>query len=124
LLAVARVSSGVLSSVTLTGGRSCGWIAAIGFYFLGLEVEIRSADNTTIYKSTTNDDSIRLLVIYGTAQSSNQVQVNSTAYFINSLDRVMAHEQRFDFIISGTVPWNKCFSTTFGDSFGVLLGAK
>ncbi|KAJ0153302.1 Uncharacterized protein HZ326_4307 [Fusarium oxysporum f. sp. albedinis] len=124
LLAVARVSSGVLSSVTLTGGRSCGWIAAIGFYFLGLEVEIRSADNATIYKSTTNDDSIRLLVIYGTAQSSNQVQVNSTAYFINSLDRVMAHEQRFDSIISGTVPWNKCFSTTFGDSFGDLLGAK
>ncbi|EXK43602.1 hypothetical protein FOMG_02542 [Fusarium oxysporum f. sp. melonis 26406] len=124
LLAVARVSSGVLSSVTLTGGRSCGWIAAIGFYFLGLEVEIRSADNATIYKSTTNDDSIRLLVIYGTAQSSSQVQVNSTAYFINSLDRVMAHEQRFDSIISGTVPWNKCLSTTFGDSFGDLLGAK
>ncbi|KAH7178852.1 hypothetical protein DER46DRAFT_633456 [Fusarium sp. MPI-SDFR-AT-0072] len=113
LLAVARVSSGVLSSITLTGGRSCGWIAAI------------SAGNATIYKSTTNDDSIRLLVIYGTAQSSNQVQVNSTAYFINSVDKVMSsYKQRFDSIISGTAPWNNCLFTTFGDSFTRLLGAK
>jgi hypothetical protein len=125
LHAVARVSSGVLSSVTLTGGRSCGWIAAIGFYFLGLEVEIRSADNATIYKSTTNDDSIRLLVIYGKAQSSNQAQVNSTAYFINSVDNVMSsYEQRFDSIISGTVPWDSCLFTTFGGSFERFLDAK
>ncbi|KAI7760690.1 hypothetical protein LZL87_007902 [Fusarium oxysporum] len=88
-------------------------------------VEIRSAGNATIYKSTTNDDSIRLLVIYGTAQSSNQVQVNSTAYFINSVDKVMSsYKQRFDSIISGTAPWNNCLFTTFGDSFTRLLGAK
>ncbi|KAF4502500.1 hypothetical protein FAGAP_1278 [Fusarium agapanthi] len=125
LLAVARVSSGVLTSVTLTGGRSCGWIAAIGFYFLGLEIEIRSADNATIYKSTTNDDSVRLLVIYGTAESSNHVQVNSTAYFINSVDKVVySYEQRSDRIISGTIPWNSCLLTTFGNSFEKLLDAK
>ncbi|KAF5702985.1 hypothetical protein FGLOB1_9287 [Fusarium globosum] len=123
LLAVARVSSGVLSSVTLTGGRSCGWIAAIGFYFLGLEVEIRSADNATIYKSTTNHDSIRLLVIYEAAEPP-QVQISSTAYFINSLNRVMSYEQRFDSVISGTVQWDSCLSTTFGDSFRDLLGAR
>ncbi|KAF5547717.1 hypothetical protein FMEXI_5043 [Fusarium mexicanum] len=125
LLAVARVSSGVLSSVTLTGGRSCGWIAAIGFYFLGLEVEVRSADNTSIYKSTTNNDSINILVIYGTAQASNQVQVNTTGYFINSLDNVMSsHEQRLDSVMSGTVQWGSCLSTTFWDSTRQLLKAK
>ncbi|KAF5971135.1 hypothetical protein FCOIX_10042 [Fusarium coicis] len=125
LLAVARVSSGVLSSVTLTGGRSCGWIAAIGFYFLGLEIEIRNADNTSIFKSTTNDDSIRILVIYGTAQSSYQVQVNRTGYFINSLDNIiLSYEQRFDSVMSGTLHWGSCLSTTFGDSFGQLLKAK
>ncbi|KAF4434147.1 hypothetical protein FACUT_7999 [Fusarium acutatum] len=125
LLAVARVSSGVLSSVTLTGGRSCGWIAAIGFYFLGLEVEIRSADNASIYKSTADNDAIRLLVIYGTGPSSNQVQVNSTAYFINSVDSVMSsYEQRFDSIISGAVPWDSCLFTTFGDSFNRLMDAR
>ncbi|KAF5655284.1 hypothetical protein F25303_692 [Fusarium sp. NRRL 25303] len=125
LLAVARVSSGVLSSVTLTGGRSCGWIAAIGLYFLGLEVEIRSANNATIYKSTTDDDSIRILVIYGPAQSSNQVQVNGAAYFINSLDNlILSYEQRFDSVMSGTFHWENCLSTTFGDSFGQLLEAK
>ncbi|KAF5684310.1 hypothetical protein FCIRC_4014 [Fusarium circinatum] len=125
LLAVARVSSGVLSSVTLAGGRSCGWIAAIGFYFLGLEIEIRSADNASVYKSTTSDDSIRILVIYGTAQSSKQVQVNSTGYFINSLDNlILSYEQRFDSVMSGTIHWSNCLSTTFGDSFGKLLKAK
>ncbi|KAF5548218.1 hypothetical protein FNAPI_8322 [Fusarium napiforme] len=125
LLAVARVSSGVLSSVTLAGGRSCGWIAAIGFYFLGLEIEIRNADNASVFKSTTNDDSIRVLVIYGTAQSSNQVQVNRTGYFINSLDNIiLSYEQRFDSVMSGTLHWDSCLSTTFGDSFGQLLKAK
>ncbi|KAF5546769.1 hypothetical protein FPHYL_10420 [Fusarium phyllophilum] len=125
LLAVASVSSGVLSSVTLTGGRSCGWIAAIGLYFLGLETEIRSASNASIYKSTTNNDSIRVLVIYGTAQYSNQVQVNSTRYFINSFNNViLSNEQRFDSVMSGTVHWSNCLSTSFGDSFGQLLKAK
>ncbi|PNP78504.1 hypothetical protein FNYG_08134 [Fusarium nygamai] len=125
LLAVARVSSGVLSSVTLTGGRSCGWIAAIGFCFLGLEVEIRNADNDSVYKSTADDDEIRLLVIYGTGQSSNQVQVNSTAYFINSVDKVMSsYEQRFDSIISGAVPWDSCLFKTFGNHFNRLMDAR
>ncbi|KAG5771756.1 hypothetical protein H9Q72_001825 [Fusarium xylarioides] len=125
LLAVARVSSGVLSSVTLTGGRSCGWIAAIGFYFLGLEVEIRNADNASIYKSTADDEAIRLIVIYGTGQSSNQVEIRSAAYFIKSIDSVMSSfEQRFDSIISGAVPWDSCLSTTFGDSFRKLMDAR
>ncbi|EXK77611.1 hypothetical protein FOQG_17686 [Fusarium oxysporum f. sp. raphani 54005] len=125
LLAVARVSSGVLESATLTGGRSCGWIAAIGYYFLGLDVEIRSADNTSIYKSTTNEDSIRLLVIYGATQTSNQVQVNRTAYFIKSLDTLRSsYEERFDSIMYGTVPWENCLSRTFGDFFIQLLNAK
>ncbi|KAF4446950.1 hypothetical protein F53441_9466 [Fusarium austroafricanum] len=125
LLAVARVSSGVLDSATLTGGRSCGWIAAIGYYFLGLDVEIRNADNIPIYKSTTNDDSIRLLVIYGTIQASNQVQVSSTTYFIKSLNDLMySDEERFDSIMSGTVPWRNCLSRTFGESIAQLLHAK
>jgi hypothetical protein len=125
LLAVARVSSGVLSSVTLTGGRSCGWIAAIGFYFLGLEVEIRNADNEPLYKSTADDDAIRLLVIYGTGQPSNQVQVSSTAYFISSVDKVMSsYEQRLDSILSGAVPWDSCLFKTFGDRFNRLMDAR
>nr|RBQ90483.1 hypothetical protein FVER53263_07651 [Fusarium verticillioides] len=125
LLAVARVSSGVLSSVTLTGGRSCGWIAAIGFYFLGLEVEIRNADNDILYKSTADDDAIRLLVIYGTGQPSNQVQVNSTAYFISSVDKVMSsYGQRLDSILSGAVPWDSCLFKTFGDRFNRLMDAR
>ncbi|KAG4253142.1 hypothetical protein FPRO03_07102 [Fusarium proliferatum] len=129
LLAVARVSSGVLRLVTLSGGRSCGWIAAIGFYFLGLEVEIRSADNNSFLKSTTDDDSIRILVIYGTTPSSDKVQINSTRYFIKSLDNVMStyvksYEPRFDSIMSGTLYWGNCLSTTFGDSFRQLLKAK
>ncbi|KAF5630262.1 uncharacterized protein FTJAE_8287 [Fusarium tjaetaba] len=125
LLAVARVSSGVLSSVTLTGGRSCGWIAAIGFYFLGLEVEIRNADNESVYKSTADDDAIRLLVIYGTGRPSSKVQISSTAYFISSVDRVMSsYEQRFDSIIFGAVPWDSCLFRTFGGRFNKLMDAR
>ncbi|KAF9768557.1 hypothetical protein IL306_014156 [Fusarium sp. DS 682] len=125
LLAVARVSSGVLNSATLTGGRSCGWLAAIGFYFLGLDVEIRSSDNTSIYKSTTNNDSIRLLVMYDTPHSSNQVQVNSTTYVISSIDKlVYSYEEQAESIMSGTLHWNSCLSQTFGDAFQQLLRAK
>ncbi|KAM5513575.1 ankyrin repeat-containing protein [Fusarium oxysporum f. sp. phaseoli] len=124
-LAVAHVSSGALESVTLTGGRSCGWIAAMGFYFLGLDVEIRSPDNVSIYKSTPNEDSVRILVIYGTSLASDQIQVNCTAYFIKSIDSlVSSYEERFDSIMCGTIHWESSLSRTFGIPFEKLLGAK
>ncbi|KAM6513844.1 hypothetical protein FALCPG4_015053 [Fusarium falciforme] len=134
LLAIARVSSGVLESATLTGGRSCGWIAAIGYYFLGLDVEIRSTDDTILYKSTTKDDSIRIFVIYGATRSSNQVQVSSTAYFVETIEDIMSSwEDRFESLMSGSVPWENCIFRTFGASavqlfdagveFGALIGS-
>ncbi|KAH8669735.1 hypothetical protein BGZ60DRAFT_431165 [Tricladium varicosporioides] len=116
LQAVGRVSSGSLESITLAGGRSCGWIAAFGFWFLGLHVRIQNSEGEVLYSSTDLDFYIKIVVIYGDSQTS-QVQVQEAAYFIKTLhDIFFSSEERFDSVMSGSVPWNTCFRSTFGSS--------
>ncbi|KAF4626528.1 hypothetical protein G7Y89_g11630 [Cudoniella acicularis] len=82
LHAIGRVSSRALQSITLTGGRSCGWIAAIGYWFLGLDVEIQDKDGGLLYRSTDSDERIKILVIYGDSQS--KIPLTSLRLFTTS----------------------------------------
>jgi len=84
LNAVGRISSGSLESITLAGGRSCGWVAAIGYWFLGLDVKIQDTNGSLLYMSTDRDERIKILVIYGETQSS-EVLVQDTTYFVETL---------------------------------------
>ena len=49
-----KVSSQSTNAVELRGGAACGMLAALGYWFLGLEVEIRKGD-TLVYRSISNE---------------------------------------------------------------------
>ena len=115
LRTLSRISSGDLASVTLTGGSSCGWIAAIGFYFLGLHVEIQGLDGNTLYASTDAADSIQILVCYGDPNSRLGTEISKVTYHIKTINQIFrSGEKKYDFIMSGTVPWDNCLQYTFG----------
>ncbi|KAJ6442119.1 copper-sensing transcription factor [Purpureocillium lavendulum] len=125
LHAIALISSGALDSIRLVGGRSCGWIAAFGYFFLGIHVEIRTAGGTLCYQSVADEDEVRVFVVYDETTPSNRVQVNNKAYRIRTIDDyIHGWDSRYDSTMSGSVPWEKCITETFGASAVLLLEAK
>ncbi|MCJ1365372.1 hypothetical protein MMC16_004493 [Acarospora aff. strigata] len=119
--AIGCISSGSLTSITLRGGPACGWIAAVGLWFLGLEVEIRAPDGSTLYTST-QDKPIHMTVIYGSAGASGTEIASKEYIVLNIIDFV--HDRDFyENTISGTVSWESCIKQTFGIVGEQLLGA-
>ena len=137
LHALALLSSNDLESITLVGDQACGWIAAFGYFFLGLDVEIRTEDDTLCYRSVADDGHVRVFVVYDGAESSpragNQVQVSRKAYRIETIDGLLGLGNFDFFAMSGSVPWEKCITEVFGtpavrlleearEEFGNLIG--
>ena len=121
LAALFRLSSGSLISMTLVGARACGWVAAVGHYFLGLDVEIQDADGKTCFRSTDCEGRIHILVLYGDSDQTH-VQVTQTTYVIEAASKLFLHPGAVDhFPMCGTVPWESCLYTTFGSAVSKLL---
>lgn len=121
LSAIGRLSTGALQSITLAGGRPCGWLAALGHHFFGLDVQIRTADGITVYDSAKHGSSVQIRVLYG-QHDGNVVDLASTTYFIRSSHSFFTSRvERLDSIISGTLPWDCCLSSAFGATFSRLL---
>ena len=120
LAALSRLSSGSLISMTLVGRRACGWVAAVGHYFLGLDVEIRNADGETCFRSTDCEGRIPILVLYG--DSDTHVQVTQTTYFIEAAAKlfISSHDESH-FSMCGTLPWDSCLHSAFGSAVSKLL---
>ncbi|KAK3332941.1 hypothetical protein B0T19DRAFT_343051, partial [Cercophora scortea] len=144
LQSLALVSSGALESITLAGGRSCGWIAAYGYCFLGLDVEIREGDSEVpLYRSAADGKRIGIFVEYRqpnrTEEHSEQVQVQvrKTSYFIKSVEDIYSSHTDWNHdgsMAGGFAPWKSCLAGAFGVqavqrlleppvAFGALLGA-
>ncbi|KAK3693100.1 hypothetical protein B0T22DRAFT_486878 [Podospora appendiculata] len=126
LQSIALITSGVLDSVTLAGGSSCGWIAAYGYCFLGLDVEIRREGRELLYRSAADGKRIGSFVEYhqpSPTERSGQVEVRSRSYFIKSMDDISS--QRFeadDAMTGGFAPWGTCLTAAFGaEAVGYLL---
>ncbi len=124
LHALALLSSNELDSITLVGDAPCGWIAAFGYFFLGLDVEIKTADGILCYRSAADEGHVRVFIIYDKAGRSNinWLQVSRKAYRIKTIDGIFSHGNRFDFAMSGSVPWEKCITEAFGTRAVRLLG--
>lgn len=124
LNAVGLVSSGSLDSITLAGGRSCGWIAAFAYRFLGLDVEIRNTEGEVMYRSTDREEHTRIRVIYSKSQLDG-LQISHTTYFITTIHQLFTtHRDKYDTVMSGTVPWKECLRSVFGVSASQLLSTE
>ncbi|KAI9790688.1 MAG: hypothetical protein M1816_004829 [Peltula sp. TS41687] len=120
LKAMSLVSLGNLTSITVQGGPICGWLAALGYRFLGLEVRIQDSDGTVL--------DVPLTIVYGRTDASN-VSVVSNSYSIGVLEDLL--DPNDDVVIAGRVPWSYALSATFGQDgeqlaelpvFGQMVG--
>ncbi|MCJ1249457.1 hypothetical protein MMC30_006681 [Trapelia coarctata] len=136
LEAVARLSTGSLTSIELKGGGVCGFIAAIGYWFLGLNVEIRSGDDV-LYRNAKEDAHVHIRVDYtavNEAEKPLDVQVTSNTYPIPNIDYIVSLETKNGNYLTGRVEWKDIIEKTFGAAgrkliasnyhFGLFLGCS
>lgn len=137
LQAISRLSSGSLISIELHGGATCGLLAAVASWFLGLDVEIRK-NGTIVHRSVSEKHPVQILVQYYGKESrpihSEETQVTSTSYHIFSVASILdpGDLKRFQ-SVGGRVSWENALRATFGASgkrllqysyhFGQILGS-
>lgn len=130
LKALACLSTGSLTSIELHGGPSCGWIAAIASWFLGIEIEIRR-DGTTLFQSDPTRPEAQLLVSFSRNMNEahgSEVRLASQSYFIRRFqDHFIDREKGqtgWEGALGSRVPWQEVIENTFGTSGKRLLKTR
>lgn len=120
---LAKISSGIMKSMVLTGVSECGFVAAIAQWLLDLKVVVQDADGDTVYPSTGSDaHDYQLLVIYSNhIGASSSVKRTADAYYIDDLSDIMRGDSGSEYL-SGRVEWKTAIKQTFGTSASRLLG--
>ena len=126
---IRKISSGDLIDVELHGGAICGLLAAFAYWFLGLTIEIRKG-GTLLYRSTSEEHPVQLLVKYATTETESSlldVQLASQSYYVCNISSFLqgrsVNQHDKGQIMAGRIPWNKAIQTTFGAAGQELLNA-
>jgi hypothetical protein len=91
LQAISRLSLGSLISIELRGNATCGLLAAVANWFLGLDVEIRK-DGATVHRSVSESQPVQIIMQYRTDRTSIQseeAQVDSRSYHIFNITSML-----------------------------------
>ena len=130
LHALGKLSTGSLIAIELRGGAACGLLGALGYYFLGLEVEIRRG-HVVLYRSASAEIPVQILVTYGAEANQTsfyRMQVASRSYRIYNISSIIGGRakdlENDNYIMSGRVPWGKMIQTTLGAAGQELLKAS
>ena len=121
LRAIGSLSTGTLTSIHLTGNPMCGWLAAFGHYFFGLEIEIQHADGNLLFRTVSDLHPVNISVTYGDSGALG-VRVASTSYIIDNVPGlIMPYKSPF---FGGRIKWEEAIRATFGRVGNTLLDAK
>jgi hypothetical protein len=135
LIALGELSHGSIASISLHGGACCGWIAAFGSSFLGVEVEIKSGNRPDVCLFPPGGAKNPSLLITFTNEACLDpmlVENRSTTYFIHDISSDLFQCGAEETIFCGRVPWETALKRAYGasadtllgtDEFGILLGA-
>ena len=118
LNAISKLSRGLLTSITLVGNATCGWLAAFGNYFFGLDVEIHLADGTMLFRTIAEGLPVQISVTYGDADDAVACQISSTTYLVHDLNDLLSTVHP---LFQGRIAWHEVIQTRFGSAGRCLL---
>ena len=126
-----KLSMSRLTTLTISGGCDCGWIAAVAYWFFDIAVEVRDAKGQTIYPTPKSTATLhRTLAIVQASKNSNALQTIGEAYRIADITHSIIVRDEPDNMrhninnLLSRLPWESALRQAFGKYFSTLLRLK
>ena len=115
-----EISNGKVSTITVTGGIECAYIAAFAHWLLNLSISVDDEDDRVIYQDIPPDQS-QVVITYRRQADLSLVQVSSNTYVLRKLDDIFIHNPDIsDTFLYFRTPWDGCLARLFGTAFSNL----
>lgn len=153
LIALAKLSNGLMESVSLTGGPDAGWLGAVAEWFLDLRIRIvDDQSREVLYSNHADNQDTQVTIVYlsqhmpGTGVSApvnlapgeplssrrdgptGEVHIRDKTYKVSLEDlskSLLGAERQVDaHVVSGRVPWSSALRQTFWSDFERLMTTR
>ena len=126
LLAIGKVSTGELMSISIIGGGNAGWLAAIAHWIFDLRIAIFDCEGELLHATSTqaNEPQVQIFFIKPHEDASDvQVPMSGKVFLLRDITEmfVMEENEFGSALVCSRVPWANALSLTFGPEFRRLM---
>ena len=126
LLAVGKVSTGQIASITITGGADAGWLAALTDRFFNLRLVIYGIAGELLFKNFEDKERVQVIIMYELAYQEGdkkEIEVPGRLYCLRDATEFLLNKDHTygSALLCGRVPWETALSLTFGSEFRRLM---
>jgi hypothetical protein len=114
------------SSIFVTGGQSCAYIAAIAHWLFSLRTFVEDHNGKTIFASSVgttsvNATSCQVHVRYGTNTTSNKIVIMRSTYVVGKFRDLFIAEEPGTTTLRRRLSWENCLSLAYGSEFDKFM---
>ncbi len=126
LLAIGKVSTGQIESITITGAADAGWLAALADRFFNLRLAIYGPEGDLAFENFGRNERAQITILYELASQEGEkkeIEVWGKLYCLRDATEFLQNKDGAygSALVSGRVPWESALSFTFGPEFKRLL---
>ena len=129
LLAMGRVSTSQLESITVSGGADAGWLAALAHRFFNLRVAMYSPMGELLFRNFDDQARVQIKVLYehpvwkADGENKKDIEVQGRLFLLtDATDFLLRKDGALgSALLCGRVPWQNALSLTFGPAFRKLM---
>ena len=118
-----EISNGKVSTIAVTGGFECAYVAAFARWLLNLSISVEDEGGRMIYQDLPPEQA-QVVIAYRRQADLSLVQVSGNAYILRRLDDIFIHSPDLsDTFLYLRTPWDGCLARLFGNAFSNLTRA-
>ncbi|KAM0507746.1 hypothetical protein ACHAQF_003583 [Verticillium nonalfalfae] len=115
--------------ITVVGGSSCAFIAAISHWLFDLTTYVEDENGKVLFapsigKCPIDPITAKVHVQYGSETTTAMIDISSTSYVIGNIRDIIALDDQKSLKLRSRVPWDLALSLNFGDIFLKLMKAS
>ena len=115
-----EISNGKVSTITVTGGFGCAYVAAFAHWLLNLSISVEDEGGRMIYQDLPPEQA-QVVIAYRRPADFSCVLVSSNTYILRALDDLLIHSPNMgDTMFYLRTPWDGCLARVFGTAFNNL----
>lgn len=114
--------------ITVVGGSSCSFVAAISHWLFDLTTYVEDENGKVLFAPSIGECPIdpitaKVHVQYGSATTASMIDISSTSYGIGNIRDIIALDDERSLTLRSRVPWDLALSLVFGGIFLKLMKA-